>query len=116
MSDNYGETWRKVLERVRDAAWDKLIALPEVPDHRIVASHLHENGSVLVSHSDDFYRTLSPLRWNGYGFYQTKEYLFTLIDADEFSKGYDLEVTKSGRSNLTEIVLPIEDKQSTPCS
>lgn len=77
-----------------------------------MASHLHQNGSVLVSYSDDFYNTNIPLRWNSYGFYQTNEYLFVLIDADQYSKGYDLEVTKTQKLQLTEIVLPIEDKTS----
>lgn len=98
-----------ILNRTRDAIWDKLIELPEIPDSRIVASYLNDQGLLLVSYSDDYFKTVNLLRNNSYGFYQTKEYLFVLIDADPYSKGYDLEVIKQGSYNPVELVLPIED-------
>ncbi|CAK90127.1 unnamed protein product (macronuclear) [Paramecium tetraurelia] len=100
-----------LLNRTKDAIWDKLIELPEIPDSRIVASYLSDQGHVQVSYSDDYFKTTQLLRNNSYGFYQTKEYLFILIDADPFSKGYDLEVIKQGSLTPVELVLPIEDHQ-----
>ncbi|CAD8110718.1 unnamed protein product [Paramecium sonneborni] len=111
VSNDYGANWRMVLNRTRDAIWDKLIELPEIPDSRIVASYLNDQGHLQVSYSDDYFKTFQLLRNNSYGFYQTKEYLFILIDADSFSKGYDLEVIKQGTLNPVELVLPIEDHQ-----
>lgn len=69
ISSNYGQYWFLALERVRDANWDKLLEAIEIPDNRIVASHLHSNGSLLVSYSDDYYQNQIPIRWNSYGYY-----------------------------------------------
>jgi hypothetical protein len=42
VSNDFGANWRMVLNRTRDAIWDKLIELPEIPDSRIVASFLND--------------------------------------------------------------------------
>ena len=69
ISENFGEYWYLGTIRVRDASWDKLLESPVIPDNRIVAAHLADNGSTLVSYSDDFYRSKVPVRWNTHGFY-----------------------------------------------
>jgi hypothetical protein len=40
ISLNGGDTWKMILERVKDAAWDKLLHYELVPDTRIVTAHI----------------------------------------------------------------------------
>jgi hypothetical protein len=99
---------------VRDASWDKLLQYLLVPDGRIIASHIAENGSYVVTYSDDYFVTHQVIRWFAFGYYQTPVYLFLLVKADAQSEGYDLEIAPSFSDTYhpTEIILPLDDKSS----
>lgn len=71
-----------VLDHVRDASWDKLVHYEMVPDTRIIATHIDELGELLVSFSDDFFKTRRLLDKDAFGFYQTPSYLFILVRPD----------------------------------
>jgi hypothetical protein len=40
VTENGGEVWKLILEKVKDASWDKLLHYELVPDNRIIAAHL----------------------------------------------------------------------------
>jgi hypothetical protein len=100
-----------VLERVREAAWDKLVHYEMVPDTRVIATHLLSNGSQVVTYSDDFYSTSKVISHDAFGFHQSQSHLFLLVRPDQWSQGYDMDIQTAFTdvSNPVEVVLPLED-------
>lgn len=64
-----------------------------VPDARIIVTHIDSEGELLVSFSDDFFKTIRLIDRDAFGFYQTPSYLFILVRPDQYSVGYDLKMS-----------------------
>lgn len=77
-----------------------------------MATHIDDQGQLLVSYSDDFFKSVKQIDKDAFGFYQTPNYLFLLVRPDALSSGYDLKMSPPiGDSYYPEeIVLPLDDE------
>lgn len=48
LTENGGGNWRLILDKVKDATWDKLLHYELVPDERILAAHFSNGITKLI--------------------------------------------------------------------
>ncbi|KAL4463962.1 hypothetical protein ABPG74_005899 [Tetrahymena malaccensis] len=113
-----GVSWKKIVSNVNQAQWDKTKKTLMNTQNRIILSHQeqekNEKGENIfinkVSYTDNYGKDLRLVEKNGVRFYQTEEYIFVLIQGNEFGK-YKLNIGPSyitQSSSRKEIDLPLQ--------